>query len=138
METWKDIQGYENIYQVSNMGNVRRHKLCPFHKTSGRAKNMENGLLTPFPLAKTGKKAKYRQIWLSKLNKGGHKKFVLHRLVAKTFIPNPLNKPEINHKNGKKDDNRVENLEWATGQENYLHAVKLGLCQPSKKEGYCI
>ena len=55
------------------------------------------------------------------------KQFLLHRIIAECFIPNPMNKPEVNHKNGNKYDNRVDNLEWVTASENQIHSVKTGL-----------
>jgi hypothetical protein len=80
----------------------------------------------------------------NKLNEGGYnrrylrckingKGYDIHRLIAQTFIPNPDNKPQVNHKNGNKHDNRVENLEWATSYENNLHARINGLAKGPKK-----
>ena len=65
---------------------------------------------------------------------GRQKTFRVHRLIAKLFIDNPLNKPYVNHKNGEKDDNRVENLEWMTNGENVHHAYVNGLWKPVKRQ----
>lgn len=108
-EIWKTIPGYEDYYEVSNLGRVRRIKTGYILKPSGK---------------------EYLEVCLSKHNKQRY--FYIHRLVATAFLPNPENKPEVNHINGKKGDNRVENLEWFTRQENIQHAWKTGLSKGRK------
>lgn len=96
-EEWREIEGYEGLYAVSNMGRVANIK--------------RNVLLNPYSI-KTG----YLQVNLRKDNQG--RNFYVHRLVAMAFISNPENKPQVNHKNSIRNDNRAENLEWMTAKEN--------------------
>lgn len=108
MKEWRHIKGYEGLYVISNKGEVISlftHKLL---KPS--IKNYKNG---------------YAGYTLYKNDK--HTQFLAHRLVAQNFIDNPECKPEVNHINGNKLDNSVENLEWCTRFENQQHAVKNGL-----------
>ena len=103
-EVWKDIPGYENLYQVSSEGRIRRgERLKIPHKDRG-------GYLT---------------VWLCK--NAAQKNYKVHRLVALAFISNPSGKMTVNHIDGNKQNNRVENLEWATHSENIIHANKMGL-----------
>lgn len=74
----------------------------------------------------------YKHVRLSKNNRPRTQ--VVHRIVAKAFIENPESKPQVNHINGVKDDNRVDNLEWCTQSENMLHAYRIGLQFPSEKQ----
>jgi len=109
-EIWKDIVGYEGLYQVSDFGNV---KSLNFNKTK------KEKLHKPF--LSNG----YLRVIFSKNNV--QKKFTIHRLSATAFIENPLNLPQVNHKDGIKTNNYRNNLEWCTQSENTKHAHKLGL-----------
>lgn len=114
-EIWKPVIGYEGWYEISNLG--RLHKL-PFYDTKG---SYRQGGFTSQQLSHKG----YITVRLCK--EKICKTTGIHRIIAEAFIPNPDNKPQINHKNGIKTDNRIENLEWCTNQENQNHAVKHGL-----------
>lgn len=105
---WKNIEGYED-YQVSETGEVRS------------LKNGKIRLLKP----NLDSLKRYYLVGLSK--NGSVKVFLVHRLVAKTFIENPLGKKEVNHINCNQKDNRVCNLEWVTRSENIKHAIKNGI-----------
>ncbi len=116
-EIWRNIEGYRNLYKVSNYGRV---------KSLGNKKNRKEKIIS---LLKTEKG--YLVAPLSK--NGKSKRFKVHRLVAIHFIPNPENKPEVNHIEGIKDDNRSWMLEWCTEEENEIHAKKLGLFMTNAK-----
>lgn len=126
-EIWKDVKGYKGFYQISNLGNIR---CCQRIDKIGRHKKSK--------ILKLDKQYDgYLKICLHKSCK--QKKVMIHRLVAEAFIPNPENKPEVNHINGKKDDNRVENLEWVTRKENMKHAFNTGLAHVwNKKKVICL
>ena len=106
MEVFKDIEGYEGLYRISNLGNVY----------SIRNNRMIKGRFNTY---------KYVVVTLSK--KGITKEFLVHRLVAQAFMPNPENKPTVNHIDGDKSNNNIKNLEWATYSEQSKHLYKIGL-----------
>lgn len=112
-EVWKDIDNYEGIYQVSNLGNV---------KTLSRQIWNGKGFRTQCEriLKQSDNEWGYNIVTLTKDSK--RKPYKVHRLVAQAFIPNPENKEQVNHIDGNKKNNNVQNLEWNTRQENITHA----------------
>jgi hypothetical protein len=126
-EIWKWIDGYKDMYQVSNLGRVRsvdRYVYCEV--SPNKLQHIFGKVL------KQGCNHKgYPIVYLSK--DGKQKTITVHRLVAKTFIDNPLSLPQVNHKDGCKTNNCVENLEWCDNSYNQKHAWESGL-QPSYEE----
>lgn len=114
-EIWKDVVGYEGLYQVSNLGRVK-----------ALSKTDRLGRFYPERLKAICDNGNGYKVVNFKVNCNS-KMFTVHRLVANAFIPNPQNDQYINHIDGDKSNNRVDNLEWCTASENMVHAVKLGL-----------
>lgn len=116
---WRDVVGYEGYYQVSNHGHVR--SLTRMIQCGDRQAFQKGGRLLKLDTTKVG----YHRVELAMGAKA--KKHGVHRLVAMAFIPNPDNKPQVNHKDGNKINNSVNNLEWVTTVENIRHAFSIGL-----------
>lgn len=114
-EIWKDIKGYEGLYQISNCGNVRSLKKWCGNRYKEKWVN-DVKQLTP-----TDNGRGYLIISLAKNRK--RKNFYIHRLVAQAFIPNPENKPQVNHKDYNKYNNKFENLEYCTQKENVAYSI---------------
>jgi len=109
LEVWKPVVGYEDYYEVSNFGNVRRKK-------SGRLRRIDFATIYPTILLSVG---------------GKHKTYRVHRLVAKAFLPPVEGKTHVNHKDGNHRNNRVDNLEWCAQDENNLHSYRVLKRKPS-------
>lgn len=112
-EVWKEIEGYNSKYYISNLGRVKSIKYTEPRILKARLDN--HG---------------YYRVALTKDKEVVECK--VHRLVARAFIKNPYNKPTVNHKDGNKRNNTVENLEWATRSEQMIHAYKMGLIKSKK------
>lgn len=119
MEIWKDIEGYEQLYQISNLGNV---------KSLGNDRARKDKILKP-----TKNKDGYLFVGLNK--QGNRKNHLIHRLVAKAFLPNPQNLPQVNHKNEIKTDNRVENLEFCDAKYNINYGTAI---EKRSKQVLCV
>lgn len=116
-EVWKEHPDFNGLVLVSTFGNVKSYYHCKEGKLL--TNRQDNG-------------CGYERLVIN------HHKYYIHRLVAQTFIPNPENKREVNHKDGNKQNNHVSNLEWVTRSENQKLAYKLGLQKPSEKQRQAI
>ena len=106
-----EIQGYEGLYSITSDGRVWSHP---------KNTNNKNGKWLSLDTS-----GRYPMIGLIK--DGERKRYLVHRLVSEAYIPNPDDLPQVNHINGVRDDNRVENLEWVTASDNRIHAWETGL-----------
>lgn len=120
---WRPVVGYENIYEVSNTGLVR--SLNHFVEHSDGKHRIQKGRVLKTSISNKG----YVQVSLSYRKNKFHTG--VHRLVAAAFVGNPENKNQVNHKDGDKSNNLVDNLEWCTNQENVIHAVQHNLNNPN-------
>lgn len=117
-EIWKDIQGYEGFYQISNLGNV---------KSLERVIDKGNGILQHRKERIMNKRESVDGYYVAKLNVNKKSKSIaIHILVARHFIDNPNNYPEVNHKDCNRKNNQVDNLEWCTHQQNVEYSKQLG------------
>ena len=120
-ETWKDIPGYEGYYKVSDKGRVLSLIGWNGHQYVKRKKIIKGWTQT------TDEKGDYKRQMILLVKDGNRKECKIHRIVAGVFIPNPEDKPNVNHIDGNPLNNRLENLEWCTQKENVVHAIEIGL-----------
>lgn len=124
-EEWKNIKGYEGLYQVSNLGNIKSTDRKIERSTSVMK-------LKSKPMSQYIGNNGYPMVSLC-IN-GECKRYLVHRLVATVFLTNPLNKAYVNHIDGNKQNSNLENLEWSTPRENSIHAHKNGLANVGRGE----
>jgi len=130
MEIYRDIEGYEGLYQISNYGNVKALQRTVINKT-GKKQNYPERLLKPEEYCMSN--TSYKRVSLSKDHKVT--RFLVHRLVALHFIPNIHNKEFVNHIDNNGTNNNVSNLEWCSHSENMIHAQVQGRLKASQSKG---
>lgn len=128
-EIWKDIKGFENLYQVSNFGRIKSYDKIVYVESNNQyvnfiAKKKYKSKIKKLKILPTN----YIQVTLTKDNKNYYK--YVHRLVAEAFIPNPNNLLEVNHKDSNRKNNCVDNLEWCSSKENKIHSILYGNRKP--------
>lgn len=124
MEEWKDIEDYEGLYQVSNLGRIRsKYKYNCRKQKQAIISETEYKIIKPI-------NSEYLKVTLVKNRI--KKQFKIHRIVAKAFIENPKGKEQVNHIDGNKHNNKVDNLEWNTVKENINHAFNNNLAKHRK------
>lgn len=132
-EIWKDVVGYEGIYQISNLGRVKSlDRVEEVHRLDidKIIRRPRRGRILKQKLNQAG----YFVLHFRNTNGNGESWPQLHRLLGIAFLPNPENKPTINHKDGVKTNNSLDNLEWATMSENTQHAYDMGLAKSRIKD----
>lgn len=130
MELWKDLEGYEGYYQISSQGRVKALYREVINK-NGQTQHYPEKLLTPETYQMPN--SWYQRVTLSRNHKTT--RFLVHRLVAQAFLPNPERKEFVNHLDNNGLNNFVDNLEWCTHSENMLHAQKQGRLFESQSKG---
>ena len=126
MEQWKDVAGYEGLYQVSSLGRVR--SLDHIRRSKGDSTAHVKGKI------RAQRKDKYGYMRVNLCKDGVVRTEKVHTLVCAAFHENPENKPTVNHINCNRSDNRADNLEWATVQENTMHGYIYGKVSESQKK----
>jgi hypothetical protein len=121
-EVWKDVVGLEEYYQVSNLGRMFSKPQKVLNE-DGSLNRMKLPTLMKFILNHDG----YEVMKVNIKNKNIHKTFKVHRLVAQAFLPNPDSLPQVNHIDGNKANNKLDNLEWISNKDNHRHAEVNGL-----------
>ena len=126
MENWKDIKGYEGFYQVSDLGRVKSLERDVYYPNGIIMRHMEEKILVQ-------RLNKHGYAYINLCLNGKPKSITVHRLVAEAFIPNPENKPQVNHKDEVKTNNSVENLEWCDSAYNANYGTRIQRCIQNHK-----
>ena len=128
IEVWKDVLGFEGLYQISNFGNVKsleRYVFIPAY--GGQFRHLDEIILSKM----VGSMGYYKVVLC---NGSKSKQVNIHRLIAIAFIPNPNNYPQVNHMDGDKQNNSINNLEWCTSKHNIRHSWAIGLSKAYWKD----